>query len=309
MLVSIVTPCLNPGARLERCLASVAAQTHGEVEHIVVDAGSTDGTLEVLEAAGVTFVSEPDGGQTEAINKGFRLARGELLGWLNADDVLLPRTAETVVAAVQSDPAAGWAYGDCIVEAGRRRYVARPPSRLVRGTLDAGNVIAQPGAFVARSALERVGDLDESLTLAMDYDLWLRLLDAGVPAVYVREPLAVFEVHGDSKTGSSNVGAFFREEGLALLKSGRRRQAAFAFGRSAAALGVPVDEVLPESELDRRAALAGVQTESAVHELKSGSPRGLLRLIRPRVWRQPEARARMLLLARAALGRLDRRGL
>src|SRR3954454_12381822 len=106
-LVSIVTPCLEPGERLARCLESVAAQTYPRIEHIVVDGGSTDGTVKELRKRGVRFVSEPDDGQTQAINKGFALARGDWLGWLNADDVLTTRAVELAVSGARETPGAG----------------------------------------------------------------------------------------------------------------------------------------------------------------------------------------------------------
>ena len=235
MLVSVVTPCLNPGERLERCLASVAAQTYSRVEHVVVDGGSTDGTVERLRRAGVRFVSEPDGGQTDALNRGFALASGDLLGWLNADDELTPRAIEHVVSALGRDPAAGFAYGDCDVRrAGARVLLWRPPPRVDLAALDLGDVLPQPGSFVRRDALDPVLPLDDSFQLAMDFELWLRLLEHGVRGVYVPETLAVFEVHGESKTGSVARAAFFAEEERALLARGRVRAAALARGRAAA---------------------------------------------------------------------------
>jgi hypothetical protein len=234
-LVSVVTPCLDPGERLRRCLASVAAQTYAPVEHVVVDGGSTDGTVELLRESGVSFVSEPDEGQAAALNKGFRLARGDIVGWLNADDTLAPDAVAAVVAALTGSPAAGWAYGDCeIVEPDERRSVRRP--RVVTGPesfLDS-NPVAQPGTFVTREALRRVGEVDESLHLAMDFDLWLRLADAGFRGVYVPQTLAAFEISDTSKTGSVGWPAFVQEEALALWKSGRRHEAGLKLGAAAA---------------------------------------------------------------------------
>jgi hypothetical protein len=309
VLVSVLTPVFNGVARLQRCLESVAKQTHPDLEHIVIDGGSTDGTVRVLEEAGVYFVSEPDAGQTDAINKGFRLARGGLVTWLNADDVLLPRAAETVVATVQADPSVGWVYGACVQrEPDGRRWVVRPPKRIRENSFDGGNVLCQPGASLTRSALELVGELDESLGLAMDFDLWLRLVEAGVKAAYVPESLAVFEVHAESKTGSTNPGEFFREEALALLKCGRRRQASFAFGRAAAALGVPPETLEAGTALDQRAVFAGMQVETCERELRARSPRALLRIARPSVWRSREARLRWRHLLRVTLARARRAG-
>jgi GT2 family glycosyltransferase len=233
--VSVVTPSLDPGAPLQRCLDSVAAQTYPDVEHIVVDGGSTDGTVALLRAAGVRFVSEPDDGQAAAINKGVRLARGELIGWLNADDSLMPEGVAAAVAALAESPDAGWAYGDCmIVEANGESALRRPGRVEGPASFYRTNPVAQPGTLVARHALDAVGALDESLELAMDFDLWLRLTGAGFAGVYVPRTLASFEITGTSKTGSVGWFAFLREESFALWKIGRPDEAALKLGEAAA---------------------------------------------------------------------------
>lgn len=295
MLVSVVTPCLNPGARLERCLASVAAQTHADVEHIVIDGGSTDGTLEILEHSGVCYVSESDDGQTDAIAKGFRLARGELLTWLNADDELEPQAIARAASA-----GAEWIYGDCVVIDDGRRSIWRPLPRYGRWEVNAGEMIPQPGTFFSRAALERASGLDLSFELAMDIDLWIRLVDAGVEARYVPEVMAVFEIHAESKTGSVGRRDFFLEHARALAKSGRYRAASAALGR-AAAFGDRPD--LPEWA-NPRVVRAAAAAESAIEQLRAHDPRGALRLLDPSVWLEREVRTRLL----AALRRGLRRG-
>jgi glycosyltransferase involved in cell wall biosynthesis len=311
-----------------RCLESVAAQTHAHVEHIVIDAGSTDGTVELLRASGVRFVSEPDLGQADAINKGFALASGRYLGWLNADDVLSPEAIERVVAEFAAGPDVGWVYGDCEVhQEGRRVLRLRPPRRLGRRTLDNGNLIAQPGTLIARWALDRVGKVDEAFNLAMDYDLWVRLVDAGIRAAYVPETIAVFEIHDGSKTGSLGLSEFVREEALVLLKSGRPRQAALACGRAAAAaasrngtieparLRVEVERVVREvaeriPALDPRVIASGAYAEAALLELHT-SMRGFRHLAHPAAWRYGVTLRRVTSAARAGapqmLGRVSAR--
>jgi glycosyltransferase involved in cell wall biosynthesis len=306
MRVSVITPTLNPGDRLVRCLESVAAQTYPDLEHVVVDGGSDDDTIRLLQDSGVRFVTETDGGQTEALNKGFSLANGTLLTWLNADDVLQPGAAEAAVEAVQADPAVGLVYGDCVVRESRGPcFRVRPPRRIGRETFNAGNVLCQPGSFFTRTALERVGRLDESFALAMDYDLWIRMIDAGVRSAYVPRTLAIFEIHPDSKTGAANPGEFFREEAQALAKSGRARQAAFGFGRAAAALGVSIEDVAPELKLDAAAARAGLDAERGVRELRRRSPRGVVLLARS--LGSLESRRRLAFLARVAWCRVRHR--
>ena len=321
-LVSVVTPSFDPGARMLRCLDSIARQTYSNVEHIVVDGGSNDGTVELLRANGIRFISEPDLGQTNALNKGFAIASGAYLGWLNADDVLLPEAIERAVAAFAADADVGWVYGDCDVHRdGERSLRLRPPRRLGRHALDNGNVIPQPGTLIARWALDRVGNMDEAFNLAMDYDLWVRLLDAGIRAAYVPETIAVFEIHAASKSGSIGLSEFVREEALALLKSGRPREAALACGRAAAVaarnehgmvepapLQSEVGRVLREvaeriPALDARVIASAAYAEAGVLELHS-SLRGLRHLARPEPWRYGVTRRRMASAARLEAARV-----
>lgn len=298
--VSVVTPCLNPGERLVRCLDSVAAQSYGEVEHIVVDGGSTDGTVALARSRGLRVISEPDRGQTDALNKGFGLATGDYLGWLNADDWLVPEAIERVVETFAANPTVGWVYCDSEVREGVSTEIARAPARVNKTTLDLRNV-PQPGAFIARWALDLVGPLDEEFHLAMDFDLWLRLIDAGVPAVHIPEVLAVFEIHPMSKTGSIDLSEFYREQAFALTKSGRRRAAAATLGRAAAAATLMDDgridaSRLPETitrfegmairwglESDSREVRSAAFAEAARLELQV-SLRGFRHLARPAPW-------------------------
>lgn len=322
--VSIVTPCLNPGKRLVRCLDSVAAQTYPHVEHIVIDGGSTDETGSTLRERGTRFVSEPDRGQAEAINKGFALARGDWLGWLNADDALTPSSVESAVEAAESAPEAGWVWGDYLVwESGAdRRRTVKGPERLDLATLEWGGTIGQPGSLVARWALEAVGPLDETLDLAMDYDLWLRLVDAGVPSVYVPETLAIFEVHSASKTGRLGRSPWWFECGKALAGRGHPESAALMLGRAAAelarepigpigrsALESSIADVAERAEgelgrVDRRRLRAAAYAEAALLDLHL-RPRAFRNLLAVEPWLVRKTAARLLsVLGRGILRRL-----
>jgi Glycosyl transferase family 2 len=304
LLVSIVTPCLNPGERLVRCLDSISAQSYRHIEHIVVDGGSTDGTVELLEARGIRFVSEADRGQTDAINKGFALARGDLLGWLNGDDVLVPRATELAVAALASVPGAGWVYGDNTWRDGAKSGTVEAPPRLDVAALARGTTIPQSGALVARWALDRIGPLDESLELAMDYDLWLRLLDAGIPYARVAETLAEFEVHAESKSGSIDRSEFWFEWAAVLANRGHPREAALMFGRAAAGaasrsgrspgeeIGAALERAGRFPGLDSRLLRGAAYAEAALLDLHR-RPRRYRNLLRPAAWRAPELRSRL----------------
>jgi glycosyl transferase family 2 len=318
-LVSIVTPCLNPGERLVRCLDSVATQTYPHVEHVVVDGGSKDGTVELLRERGVRFVSEPDDGQAQAINKGFGLTNGTWLGWLNADDFLTTRSAELAMAAAARRPSAGWIYGQCEIRKGSARSIFEPPSRVGRRTVRERNLLAQPGTLVARWALERVGPLDEELDLVMDFDLWLRLIDAEVPALYVPEILAVFEIHRESKTGRIPARDWALEDAAAMLKRGHTGDGALLLGRIAARsvheFGSAIDRGRLEGEItkviaygrklapevDEAVVRAAAYAEAAERELFA--PRRRYRyLLSPEPWRVSRTRRRLgsVLAIRAA---------
>lgn len=227
-LVSIVTPTFNMAGRLRRCIDSIRAQTYPYIEHLIIDAASEDGTVELLKATdGIRWLSEPDRGQSDAINKGFALATGDVLGWLNADDELLPDAVQRVVDSLRAS-GAGLAYGDIELRDGDVTARVEPSPTFGLDVLWKGNRISQPGTFWTRQAQHVVGPLDESFHLTMDYELWLRFARAGIEAVYVPEVLARFEVHPGSKTGSVGALAFAEEEARALRKHGDPHGAAMA---------------------------------------------------------------------------------
>ena len=205
---SIVTPSFNQAAFIGRTLQSVAGQrVKGGVEHIVADGGSTDGTLEILRQYGdrIRMVSEPDRGMADALNKGFAMASGGIIGWLNSDDLYLPGALQKVEDWFGSNPQALWLYGNCriIDEDGREirkwitAYKKRSAANFSYNRLLVENFIPQPAVFMRRSALEEAGPLDTGLPTAMDYDLWLRLAKLGEPG-YIADDLACFRIHGDS---------------------------------------------------------------------------------------------------------------
>jgi glycosyltransferase involved in cell wall biosynthesis len=201
-VVSIVTPSLNQAEYLREALDSVRAQTHTPIEHIVVDGGSTDGSLEILaQYDELTWVSEPDRGQSHALNKGFALANGEILGWLNADDSYEPGAVAQAVAAIHATCAA-LVYADVTRVNDDRvnpRRIRSRPAFDVWTELNLGCGIYSPAVFFTREALDAVGPLDESLHLTMDYDLWLRI-GKRFPVRHVDAVWAVQRIHDEAKT-------------------------------------------------------------------------------------------------------------
>jgi glycosyltransferase involved in cell wall biosynthesis len=177
-LVSIITPSFNQGRFLGDCIASVASQSYRPIEHIVFDGGSTDETLEVLGSAPATvsWVSESDRGQSDAINKAFARSRGQIVGWLNSDDAYFsPDVVAAAVALFLREPAVKVAYGHAALvnEDGLVLQLLWAP-RFSERLLPSVNFISQPTVFLRRNV---VADLlvDESYEYSMDRELWLRL--------------------------------------------------------------------------------------------------------------------------------------
>ncbi|HHY89255.1 MAG TPA: glycosyltransferase [Chloroflexi bacterium] len=203
-LVSIVTPSFNQARYLEETIQSVLGQDYPNLEYWIIDGGSTDGSVEIIkkyEDRLAGWVSEPDQGQTDAINKGFARARGEILAWLNSDDTYLPGAVSEAVAYLEQHPQAGMVYGDCNYIDENSRVIGRFPAaqtdyrRLRRGYVH----IPQQASFFRASLWKQVGPLDPSFFFAMDYDLWVRLAKLA-PLDYYPRLWANFRLHSGAKT-------------------------------------------------------------------------------------------------------------
>lgn len=205
-LVSIVTPSFNQAEYLEETIRSVLNQDYPNLEYLIVDGGSTDGSREIIEkyaAQLAWWICEPDGGQTDAINKGFARARGEIFAWLNSDDTYQPGAVSAAVEYLQNNPRVGMVYGDANLIDAHSRIIGRFPARqtdyhrLMRGYVH----IPQQSAFFRASLWHQVGPLDSSFHDAMDYDLWVRI-SRRAPIVYLPQLWANFRIHDSSKTMS-----------------------------------------------------------------------------------------------------------
>jgi len=227
MKISIVTPSLDQAPYLERTLASVLSQRgEFELELLVMDGGSTDGTAEILRrhADRLSYRIEPDAGQASAINKGLRAATGDVLGWLNSDDLLYPGALARVAAAFRDRPDLAWLHGRCEVVDEQDRPIRRWVSaykdfrcrRYSRRALLVENFVSQMTVFWRRTAMERIGLLDESMRYGFDYEYWLRLSALGDP-LYLRERIAAFRWYATSKSGA-NFERQFEEDTAAFAR-------------------------------------------------------------------------------------------
>ena len=201
--LSVITPIFNSADYLPQLLDSVAALRH-DVEHIVMDGGSRDGTVQLLKKRTdprVAWRSEPDRGQTHAVNKGLACATGDVLNWINGDNAYLPDAVQRALDLLAARPEVDAVFGgiDFIDEHGRfrRRYIPGPWSW--RRYLYVGDYVPTETIFFRRSLLERVPQLNESFADAADYDFYLRLLHRRRVEV-LREPLILYRYHPDSKT-------------------------------------------------------------------------------------------------------------
>ena len=203
-LVSIITPSFNQARYLEATILSVLEQNHPNIEYIIVDGSSTDGSVDIIKKYAdrlAWWVSEKDQGQTDAINKGFARARGEILAWINSDDTYEPGAISAAVKYFQSHPGAGLVYGDThfIDQDGHviGKFAASQTSYqlLRRGYVH----IPQQAAFFRGDLWRQVGPLDPSFYFAMDYDLWVRIA-ARAPIQYVPQMWANFRLHSSGKT-------------------------------------------------------------------------------------------------------------
>jgi glycosyltransferase involved in cell wall biosynthesis len=203
-LVSIVTPSFNQAQFLEQTILSVLGQDYPHIEYLIVDGGSTDGSLEIIQRYVprlAWWVSEADQGQTDAINKGFNHAQGDILAWLNSDDTYQPGAIGQAVDYLQSHREAGMVYGDANLIDANGDIIGKFPARqtdyrrLRRGYAH----IPQQASFFRASLWKQVGPLDPTFYFAMDYDLWVRL--ARISELHYRPDLwANFRLHGSGKS-------------------------------------------------------------------------------------------------------------
>lgn len=208
MKISVVTPSYNQGQFIERTINSVLSQGITDLQYIVMDGGSTDNTRSILEQYAnrnqLQFTSEADRGQTHAINKALALADGDIIGWLNSDDIYYPNALQLAHDFFMANPNTDIIYGkaymidehDQIIEP----YITHPWSfeHLIKDCY-----ISQPAVFMRRRLIERMGPLDESLNFCMDYEYWIRMGKMSVELTYISTFFAGARVHANAKTMSA----------------------------------------------------------------------------------------------------------
>ena len=237
MRLSFVIPTRNQARFLGECLDGCLAQDIPDAEIVVVDGASTDDTRDVLARYGkrIRWISEPDRGQSDAVNKGVRMARGELVAWINSDDYYAsPRAIAQLVAEFDADPRVDIAYGDGLrVDADGAPlgpFHSRPITRVAEIVTHAGSCVLQPSLMFRRQLFLDVGALDESLHYTMDYELWIRMFAAARATRYLPEVIAFARYHSDAKS---------------IAAMGKQIREAYAVKRrNARSLGLgPVDQV------------------------------------------------------------------
>ena len=206
--VSIVTPSYNQGQFIEETIRSVLLQGYPNLEYIVMDGGSSDESVEIIQkyAPWLTYwVSAPDKGQTDAINRGWQISSGQTVSWLNSDDVLAENSLKIAVTTLLDNPGTEFVHGNVgLIDADSKwlRIGYGQPFSPEAALLRSSNVIRQPGFLMKQTVLQRIGWLDPEMSFCMDFDYWSRMALHNVQTRYINQVLAYFRQHNLTKTST-----------------------------------------------------------------------------------------------------------
>jgi glycosyltransferase involved in cell wall biosynthesis len=221
--LTIITPSYNHGPYLRRCIDSVLDQGWPNLQYLVLDGGSTDGTLEILQSYGdaIRWRTGADGGQASAINEGLRRADGDVVAWLNSDDYYLPGAFERVMATLHDAPEADMVFGHALmIDASERTMRGYPTFDFTRDHLRRKCYVCQPTVFLRRRVLADAGLLNDALDVCLDYDWWLRILRSH-RAVFCPHVLAASRHYDTTKTASRRLRALVEAGYLMRAHFGR----------------------------------------------------------------------------------------
>lgn len=200
-LISVITPSYNQGRYLEQTITSVLEQDYPRIEHIVIDGGSQDETVSILKRyPHLKWISEPDQGQADALNKGLRMVTGDLVGWVNSDDFYAKSVFQRI-SEIFEDESVQWAVGDVVnyYDSSRTEVYVASETVTFESLIQNPDSVRQPGVFFRRELLRSAGGWDPTLHMVMDLDLWFRLARIKPPRM-VHEPTAYFRIHPEQKT-------------------------------------------------------------------------------------------------------------
>ena len=203
--ISIITPSYNQGIFIEETILSVLDQNYPNLEYIIMDGGSTDNTVDIIkkyEDRITYWISEKDNGQSDAINKGFHKSTGDILHWLNSDDVLVPRALNMLVEYLSNNPDIGCFLGDQEIIDKDSNFLSLKkaiPYHL-KTAIYSACMVSQPATPFTRKAWEKTGDVNNSLQYQMDFEYYLRMFNSGVKFGVLGSTFARFRIYSESKT-------------------------------------------------------------------------------------------------------------
>ena len=203
---SILTPSFNQGQYISENIESVIAQNSNSFEHIIIDGGSGDQTVEVLKQyPHLRWISEKDGGQADALNKGLAMATGDIVGWINSDDYYFPSIFDDIARCFE-DPQVQWVIGDItLMDEKNTEFVPLTSQAITTHSLFKNpDIVRQQSTFFRRDFLNRVGGWNAQYFMVMDFDLWVRLAKLSTPKMLSLQ-CAVFRVQENQKSGLKNI--------------------------------------------------------------------------------------------------------